>query len=87
MEVLGKDTVLNLAEKVTKTKQWKAKLNEGSKVVINTRGKHWKENTAKEAARKLKPEVKMKHIFVLIIPAKMKPFLSNSVESFQFLNR
>lgn len=74
MEVLGKDTVLNLAEKVTKTKQWKAKLNEGSKVVINTRGKHWKENTAKEAARKLKPEVKMKHIFVLIIPAKMKPF-------------
>ena len=74
MEVLGKDTVLNLAEKVTKTKQWKAKLNEGSKVVINTRGKHWKEKTAKEAARKLKPEVKMKHIFVLIIPAKMKPF-------------
>lgn len=74
MEVLGKDTVLNLAEKVTKTKQWKAKLNEGSKVVINTRGKHWKENAAKEAARKLKPEVKMKHIFVLIIPAKMKRF-------------
>lgn len=74
MEVFGKDIVLNLVEKVIKIKQWKVKFNEGSKVVINIRGKYWKENIVKEVVRKLKLEVKMKYIFVLIILVKMKCF-------------
>ena len=62
MEVHSKDTVLNVAEKVTETEQWKAKIKEGSKVVVNAKGRHWK---AKEATKKLKPKVKTKCISVL----------------------
>lgn len=68
MEVLGNGNVLNVAGKVARTKLWKAKMNEETKEltkkIINTKGiKHWQE---RDTNTKLKPEVKMKQILVLV---------------------